>query len=125
MRHSHARSWSTTFFVAGTCFAILGLVLISPALALPPADNPLPRFTLKDPCALDPKNLINNGSMGPAHDTQYGSLADGWDPFIFDGTAPQFRWVGNEQIDPNGSQQIFSSGTFDAGVFQTVHNLQP
>ncbi|MEW5720767.1 MAG: hypothetical protein AB1817_19235, partial [Chloroflexota bacterium] len=38
--------------------------------------------TLKDPCARDSKNLIRNGSMAPSHDTQYGSLADQWEPFI-------------------------------------------
>ncbi len=81
--------------------------------------------TLKDPCARDSRNLIRNGSMAPSHDTQYGSLADQWEPFIFEGNAPQFRWVGNEQIDPEGSQQIFSSGTFDAGIYQTVGGLQP
>ncbi len=84
-----------------------------------------PPSLLRDPCALDPANLIYNGSMGPEHGTQYGSVADGWDPFIISNPPPQFRWVGNEQIDPNGSQQIFSSGTFDAGVRQTVRNLQP
>jgi hypothetical protein len=107
------------------------LLADAPVSARPPFDatpvspdykNPK---TLKDPCALDSRNLIRNGSMAPSHDTQYGSLADQWEPFIFEGNAPQFRWVGNEQIDPNGSQQIFSSGTFDAGIYQTVGNLQP
>jgi hypothetical protein len=98
----------------------------SPAWAFPPADDtPIPKFKLKDPCALDPNNLITNGSMAPGHDTQYGSAAEGWEPFVFNGVPPQFRWVGNEQIDPNGSQQIFSTNTFDAGILQTVRNLQP
>ncbi len=98
----------------------------NPVSAEPPADStPLPNFALKDPCALDPNNLVTNGSMGPGHGTQYGLAADSWDPFIYDGTPPQFRWVSNEQIDPNGSQQIFSTNTFDAGIQQTVHNLQP
>jgi hypothetical protein len=103
----------------------------APVLARPPFDStPISSEfknakTLKDPCARDSRNLIRNGSMAPSHDTQYGSLADQWEPFIFDGNAPQFRWVGNEQIDPEGSQQIFSSGTFDAGIYQTVGSLQP
>lgn len=88
-------------------------------------NQPAPALALRDPCALDPNNLVNNGSMGPQNDTPYGSAAEGWSPFIFDGAPPQFRWVGNEQIDPNGSQQIFSTATFDAGVQQTVRNLQP
>ena len=109
---------------------LMGLVLMPLILmpasvdAHPPSDNP-PPFTLKNPCALDPNNLVTNGSMSPSHDTQYGSLANNWDPFIFDGTPPQFQWVGNEQIDPNGSQQMVSTDTFDAGIFQTVRNLQP
>jgi hypothetical protein len=97
----------------------------TPAHARPPADPPPPKITLRDPCARDPNNVVQNGSMAPGHDTQYGSLANGWEPFIFDGAPPQFRWVGNEQIDPEGSQQIFSSNTFDAGIYQTVRNLQP
>lgn len=102
-----------------------------PAFARPPLDaTPVSSDfknakTLKDPCARDPQNLIRNGIMAPSHDTQYGSLAENWNPFIFDGTPPQFRWVGNEQIDPEGSQQIFSNNTFDAGIYQTVGGLQP
>jgi hypothetical protein len=100
--------------------------LLAPfALTRAPALAHLPTFALKDPCALDPNNLITNGSMAGEHGTSYGSLAEAWEPFIFDGAAPKFRWVSNEQIDPNGSQQIYSSGTFDAGIYQTVRNLQP
>jgi hypothetical protein len=99
---------------------LLILVLSVPlVLAHPPAT------LLRDPCALDPANLVYNGSMGPEHGTPYGLVADGWEPFIFAQPPPRFRWVGNEQIDPNGSQQIYSSGTFDAGIQQTVRNLQP
>ena len=85
-----------------------------------------PRFNLKDPTAMDPNNLIANGSMGPDnHDTPYGTVVNSWEPFIVSGAPPNFRWVDNEQIEPGGSQQIFSENTFDAGVMQTVHNLQP
>lgn len=105
-------------------FALMSL----PASAHPPADDP-PRdpITLsKSACARDPKNLVTNGTMGPDHhDTPFGTVADGWDPFVFGGSPPNFRWVDNEQIDPGGSQQIYTSDTFDAGVMQTVHNLQP
>ena len=112
-------------------FAILFLLSDSPVSARPPFDaTPVSADlknarTLKDPCALDSRNLIRNGSMAPSHDTQYGSLADQWEPFVFDGNPPQYRWVGNEQVDPNGAQQIVSSGTFDAGIYQTVGSLQP
>src|SRR5574340_1169392 len=97
-------------FIAATFIASLFLPLAltrTPVWARPPADEtPIPKFRLKDPCALDPNNLVYNGSMAPGHDTPYGSVSDGWDPFIYSGSPPQFRWVGNEQIDPNGSQQI-------------------
>ncbi len=83
-------------------------------LARTPAD------ALKDPCALDPNNLIRNGSMAPGG----SQTAEGWQTFVLDGS-PRFNWVGNEQIDPNGSQFIVSSGTFDGGIYQTVGNLQP
>lgn len=103
-----------------------------PAFAHPPLDATPVGSEFKDPkylntsaCARDPKNLVTNGSMAPGHDTQYGSVADSWDPFIYDGTPPVFRWVSNEQIDPDGSQQIFSTNTFDAGIEQTVRGLQP
>src|SRR5512143_2885278 len=97
-----------------TQFVLLLLIagMVVPLALIAP--TPAPVYALRDPCALDPNNLVYNGSMGPEHGTQYGSAADGWDPFIFAGTAPAFRWVGNEQIDPNGSQQIYSSNTFDA-----------
>ena len=86
---------------------------------------PYPHFNLHDPCAADPNNLVTNGSMGPAnHTTQYGMVSDGWTPFIMSGNPPQFTWVDNEAIDPGGSQQIHSNDLFDAGVYQTVHNLQ-
>lgn len=108
------------------------LYALAPASAQPPADATPVGPDLKDPktldrgaCARDPRNLVYNGSMGPVHDTPYGTAADGWEPFIFSGTPPNFRWVDNEQIDPNGSQQIYTSNTFDAGIQQTVRNLQP
>jgi len=86
---------------------------------------PFPRFNLTDPCAQDANNLIKNGSMGPAHhDTPFGTVVDNWEPFLISANAPQFRWVDNEAIDPGGSQQIVSSEVFDAGVMQTVKNLQ-
>lgn len=110
-------------FVTFLCFVIAAGLLVStqdsPALAHPPLDDPLPKFSLSNPCALDPKNLVSNGSMGGG-----GTAADGWNPFTIDGS-PQFQHVDNEQIDPNGAQQIFSFGSFDAGILQTVHNLQP
>lgn len=101
------------------------------ALAHPPMDaTPVgdelrnPKF-LKDPCPADPNNLLQNAAMDPGGNTQYGSVADVWQPFIFNGSPPQFRWVNNEGIYRGQSQQIFSSGPFDAGIYQVVSNLTP
>jgi hypothetical protein len=81
--------------------------------------------TLKDPCEKQSNNLITNGGMGPdRHDTPFGTVADGWSPFIFSGSPPQFRVVDNEGVD-GVSQQIYSSDIFDAGVLQTIGGLQP
>jgi hypothetical protein len=110
------RFWAA-FFIA-VLITWLGVWFGAPVQAHPPQDNPLPKFTLKDPCALDPKNLIYNGSMSA------GGPADGWSTFVLNGS-PDFHHVDNEQIDPNGAVQIVSSGKFDAGIMQTVHNLQP
>jgi hypothetical protein len=104
---------------------------IGPAFAAPPLQGPpVPNkpITLKDPCAYDPKNLLRNGFMPPpGRNTAYGRVVEGWEPFIFAGTPPQFNAVDNEGIDdvPGTSQQIFSSGAFDAGIRQTVSGLKP
>ncbi len=85
-----------------------------------------PRFNLQDPTALNPNNLIANGATGNGnHNMPYGNIADDWEPFVMSGNPPVFQHVDNEQIDPGGSQQIFSSATFDAGMMQTVPNLTP
>lgn len=89
-----------------------------------PDDFRNPKF-LKDPCPADPKNLLQNAAMDPGRDTQYGSVVDAWEPFIFNGAAPQFRWVNNEGIYRGQSQQIYSSNAFDAGIYQVIHNLTP
>ena len=89
-----------------------------------PDDFRNPKF-LKDPCPADPKNLLQNAAMDPGRDTQYGSVVDAWEPFIFNGAAPQFRWVNNEGIYRGQSQQIFSTNTFDAGIYQVIHNTTP
>jgi YVTN family beta-propeller protein len=103
--------------------ALAGFVLV---VMGSPAAPSIPRaFALSNPCALDPNNLFYNGTMGPGADTDYGLVADGWQPFIFSGTPPNFNVVDNEKIDPYWSQQLYSSDTFDAGIQQTVGNLQP
>ncbi|MBI5652354.1 MAG: YncE family protein [Chloroflexi bacterium] len=83
--------------------------------------------TLTDPCAYDSNNLFMNGMMRyPGMGSAYGTVAEGWMPFIFSGNPPNFNVVDNEGIDenPGTSQQIFEVNTFDAGIQQTVNNLQ-
>lgn len=105
-------------FCLAISIALLVFAFGTPVSAHPPHDDPLPKFTLKNPCAQDPNNLIYNGSMAT------GSPADGWTKFVIEGN-PGLNHVDNEQIDALGSVQIFSTGTFDAGLYQTVRNLQP
>ncbi len=115
------------------CGVLLGIGMLVPFLisyapvsAHPPAQaTPYPKFNLKDPCPRDPNNLIKNGTMREEHPFAYGTLADNWDAFIFDGSPPAFRRVDNEGIDGSDSQQIVSTNTFDAGIMQTVSGLQP
>ena len=105
----------------------------APVLAHPPMDaTPLSsdlldlKYLNKNSCPDDPKNLALNGGFFPdLHDTQYGSVVNPWQPFVYSGSAPQFRWVNNEGIFKGQSEQILSSNVFDAGIMQTVQNLQP
>ena len=100
---------------------LLSLLVASTALPVFPFT---PRAeALNDPCALDPNNLIVNGSMAVAS-PDYGVAAN-WNKFVLSG-APTFEHVDNEQIDPNGSQYIWEDTyAFDAGVYQTVTGLTP
>jgi hypothetical protein len=105
----------------------------TPALAHPPLDaTPIgpdlldPKYLNRNSCPDDPKNLALNGGFFPdLHDTPYGPVVNPWQPFIFSGSPPQFRWVNNEGIFRGQSEQLFSTGAFDAGIMQTVQGLQP
>ncbi len=104
-----------------------------PAFAHPPLDaTPVgpdladPKYLNKNSCPDDPHNLIANGGFfSDLHDTPYGPVVTPWQPFIYSGAAPQFRWVNNEGIFHGQSEQIFSTNAFDAGILQTVQGLQP
>lgn len=117
-------------------FATIVLLLLAlpniPAFAQSPA-TPVPA-SFRDPtvlnkggCAIDQRNLAVNGAFrGSRRETSSGVVAESWDPFILSGT-PRFEVVDNEGApgDDPPSQQIFSSGKFDAGIRQTVRNLKP
>lgn len=83
-----------------------------------------PTLALSSPCSLDPNNLIHNGAMREGGLSPYGPVAEGWNAFVLGGS-PGFDWVDNEGRDPYGSQYIFGDSQFDAGIFETVPNLQP
>jgi len=119
-------------------------ILLVAALVLVAIEILLPRFAfasrtiaLTNPCALDPNNLITNGLMAADNPPNivpgYGEIATSWHPFVLTAFIPVFEHVTNEQIDPNGSQYIWADvgvpgpnpPTFDAGIYQTVTNLNP
>jgi len=101
-------------------FVILLVSLFAPFLISPPAVHAFP-----DNCGLHPSNLFRNGSMAPGHQTQFGEVAQDWQPFVLNGS-PRFEWVDNEKWDANGAQYFWSdSVAFDAGIFQSVGGLQP
>jgi hypothetical protein len=105
-------------------FFAFGLGILVILFAILP-DSPItPRAAaLTNPCALDPNNLIINGSMKAANPDN--GVADHWNTFVVSGS-PTFEHVDNEQIDPYGSQYIWADiSTFDAGIYQTVSGLTP
>jgi hypothetical protein len=101
-------------------FVSLIVSLITPLLlSHPPKASAFP-----NDCGLHPSNLFRNGSMAPGHDTQYGTVANEWQPFVLTGS-PRFEWVDNEKWDANGAQYFWSDSVpFDAGIYQTVGGLQ-
>lgn len=116
--------------------AVLVIVLLSAAFVLmnqptlAQAPTPTPKIptkllVLQEPCALDPRNWVMNGSMNMPYNTRYGTVANVWKPFSFTTPVPYFRWANNDKIDFDGSQEIYANETFDAGIYQTVHNLKP
>lgn len=80
-------------------------------------------------CPDNPRNMTRNPTMDGGHGTRYGFVADEWEPFIFEGEAPQFTLVSNEEQireDKGGIVQFFDAAhKFDAGIYQTVTGLVP
>lgn len=75
-------------------------------------------------CAEDAGNILQNGTMAPGANTQYGIVADKWKPFVVGSTIPNFENAPNEGWDPNGSQYIWRDlQAWDAGIYQKVTTL--
>jgi hypothetical protein len=103
-------------------FVLFALLIIGAIIPLSSSATQV--FALSSPCSLDPNNLIYNGAMREGGLSQYGPVADGWNAFVLSGS-PGFDWVDNEGRDPYGSQYIFGDSQFDAGIYETVQQLQP
>ncbi len=120
MRQSIDRPFVIAVMLVTAIFFVLPFWLGAPSAA-----------ALTNPCAADPNNLIANGSMfGPGRAVSpYGIVADGWNPFTIGETHPMFEWVNNENANgdvASGSQYIWEDiYRFDAGIYQTVPNLEP
>jgi hypothetical protein len=73
--------------------------------------------------------LTRNGSIGGGHDTQFGVVAEEWEPFIFGGNPPHYDIVDNENAngDTAGEYSQYISADqaqFDAGIYQVVRGTQ-
>ncbi|HEY6042466.1 MAG TPA: hypothetical protein VIX58_10060 [Anaerolineae bacterium] len=80
-------------------------------------------------CPDNPRNLTRNPTMDGGHGTRFGTVANEWEPFIYEGDAPHFTLVDNEEQireDKGGIVQYLDSNhKFDAGIYQTVSGLVP
>ncbi len=83
------------------------------------------------PCTMRAENLTRNGSVTDGgYGTQYGTVANEWNPFIFGGSPPAFTLADNESangdVPGSSSQYIHGDGVqFDAGIYQTINGTQP
>lgn len=114
------RSAVTSLFLAAT---ILTLLVLHPRNAWA---NP---FNCTDPNRF-PQNLTRNGSVGSGYETPYGIVAEWWNVFIYDGPAPRFELVDNENANGDYvgeySQYIHGDGyEFDAGLYQVISGVKP
>jgi hypothetical protein len=109
---------------------VVQIAVILSALMLPAVQS-TPR-ALAASCTLDSSNLTTNGSMaGPGHATAYGTVANGWTPFVLSPVAPAFELDlvyenANGDVPGTGSEYIWrDTDAFDAGIYQTVSGLTP
>src|SRR5450830_1772157 len=80
-------------------------------LMLPTFPSTPRAYALGNPCALDPANMIVNGSMAAA--SPDNRVAANWNSFVLSpAPAPTFEHVFTEDIDSNGSQYIWEDTDF-------------
>jgi hypothetical protein len=83
------------------------------------------------PCTTRPDNMTRNGSITDGgYPTQYGVVANEWNPFILGGSPPAYALADNESangdIPGSSSQYIHGDGIeFDAGIYQTINGTVP
>lgn len=98
------------------------------ALALSKA---LPVSAGDPPCTTRQDNLTRNGSVTDGgYTTQYGVVANEWNPFIIAGDPPAYNLADNESAngDISGSSSQYIHGDlvkFDAGIYQTINGTMP
>ena len=46
-------------------------------------------------CPDNPRNLTRNPTMDGGHGTRFGTVANEWEPFIYEGDAPHFTYLGH------------------------------
>lgn len=112
----------------GKLLAVLCLMLLTASLVLPA--TAMRAQAGEPPCTTRPDNLTRNGSVGGGYNTQYGVVANDWNPFIFGGDPPAFDLVDNENANGDSAgeyaQYIHGDGVlFDAGIYQVVQGTRP
>ncbi len=104
------------------------LVVAVVALVLPSAP---PALAGDPPCTTRGDNMTRNGSITDGgYATQYGTVANEWNPFVFAEEPPIYNLADNESangdISGSSSQYIHADGTpFNGGIYQTISGTQP
>jgi hypothetical protein len=93
--------------------------------------QPAPAFAGEPPCTTRQDNMTRNGSITDGgYPTQYGIVANEWNPFILEGSPPAYALADNESangdVPGSSSQYIHGDGIeFDAGIYQTITGTLP
>lgn len=109
---------------------LVTLLVLLTSLVIPLPFYITSAYAADPPCTTRPDNLTRNGSVAGGYDTEHGVVAESWNVFVFNGQAPAYDLVDNENgFDPEAgvySQYIHGDGIeFDAGIYQVVTGTQP